>query len=91
MKFDFTNLRRDTPRDYKCIQADQYALVVKHLKSGRIFRVEKTGQHQFTLYARGLFEKTEDEKGHFVMRSDIGRLLYLLGYIKTSQSLPVQH
>lgn len=73
MKFDWPSIRvLGIPDFFRVEIADEHALVLRDKKTGRLWRLEKSSPNEFELHVQG----------QFVMRSQLPRLLALLGFIR---------
>ena len=87
MKFDFASVLKSfpLPSSLEKLVVSDWTLQMRHKPSGRIFTIEHTGVNEFTLYERSAIDglyKENDPKGNFVMRTDLRKILILLGFVK---------
>lgn len=79
MKFDFTAFKTSPPSGMRVIKADDECLRLQRIRCGRVFTIRKTEKERFSLFVKSVVDG-DSEDGSFVMRTDLPRLLYLVGY-----------
>lgn len=83
MKFDWTYFRSsDLPARMRVLLATDMELEIHDSVSGKNFRLTKTASNLFQLESQS-HELGGSDCWDFVMRADLGRLLYLLGIFKS--------
>jgi len=84
VQFDFSALKHDTPPHLICIAANKECATFCTARKTKFFRIRCMAKDEFSLWewSPEIDGEEPNKGGHFVLRSDLRRLLMLIGYIK---------